>query len=672
MSAALARKPREMMLLGFAAACLLHADRAPPWCVAAAAAAVLWHVLHLTGRLALPGRWVRYGLISLLLAGVLLSFGTLNGLAAGVALLMTMGGLKLLEVRGPRDAVVVTTVALILVLAAGLDRQDLWRVPLYAGTGWLALGTIAALGSSAARASARLALRRSGVAMLAAIPFAVLAFVLVPRLPGALWSLQGGEQAQTGLTEEMSPGSISDLAISDAIAFRVRFEDAPPAPSERYWRGPVLHDFDGFTWRGRRAGAIAPDVEYLSAPLRYRVMLEPHGQAYLFALDTSASLTGRRYYRTFDGQLLAHVPVTSPLIYEAVSHLRSRNPGTLSASGRRLDTRLPEGRNPRSVALARTLRAQVQDDADYARLVMDYFGSNGFEYSLTPPLLNYNSVDDLLFNTRLGFCGHFASAFVTLMRAAGVPARVVTGYLGGSLNPVGGYYVVRQSDAHAWAEVWLNDQGWVRFDPTSMVAPERLQRGLSELLPGTRSATSALVHNTSWLRNLRDSWDAAGNWWQERIVGFNAGAQRSLLSRLGLGDIDYRGMALLLLAGAVLWGAALLGIARWRLPRARQDATGRLWEDFLALLGRHGLPIAAHEGPQAIRLRALRTWPGADRHILAFTQAYERLRFGRDADPVLLQSMRQELRALAQAIGTKAANGTSQASRPHHKLRRPR
>jgi len=653
MSAALPRIPAQMMLLSFAAASLLHADRAPPWCVAAAAAAIVWHLLHFTGRLALPGRWARYGLIALLLAGVLMSFGTLNGLAAGVALLMTMGGLKLLEVRGPRDAVVVTTVALILVLAAGLDRQDLWRVPLYAGTGWMALGTIAALGSSRARSSTRVALRLAGTAMLAAIPFAVLAFVLVPRLPGALWSMQRSEQAQTGLSEEMSPGSISDLAISDAIAFRVRFEDAPPAPADRYWRGPVLHDFDGFTWRGsgRYGGAIHQEVEFLSEPVRYRVMLEPHGQAYLFALDTSASLTGRRHRRTFDGQLLAHAPVTSLLMYEAVSHVRARNPDTLSLTGRRMDTRLPEGRNQRSLALARTLRAQAGDDADYARVVMEYFGDNGFQYSLTPPLLNYNSVDDLLFNTRLGFCGHFASAFVALMRAADVPARVVTGYLGGSWNPVGGYYVVRQSDAHAWAEVWLDGQGWVRFDPTSMVAPERLQRGLSELLPESRSVTSALMQNTSWLRDLRDTWDAAGNWWQERIVGFNAGAQRSLLSRLGLGDIDYRAMALLLISGAVLWGTALLAIVRLRWPATRPDATGRLWGKFLALLGRNGLAVAAHEGPQSIRHRALRAWPEAERHITAFTLAYEQLRFGRKADPGMVQSMQKELRELARAIG---------------------
>lgn len=645
MTAPLARIPSRLVLLAFGAASALHADRAPLWCTLAVGCNLLWYWLHVTGRIALPGRWGRYLLTAILLAAVLLSFGTVNGLAAGSALLMVMGGVKLLETRSHRDAVVVTTTALILVLAAGLDRQSLLRLPLYLGTGWLALATIAALGSVRAARSARLAFRRAGLAMLLAIPFAVLAFVLVPRLPGALWSMPGSQQAQTGLSDEMSPGGISDLAISDAIAFRVRFDGAIPAPDERYWRGPVLHDFDGNTWRNEpgRAAAIRQPVEYLSEPLAYQVMLEPHNRSWLFTLDTAASLEGHRHYRSFDGQFLASRPVSSPLIYRAVSHVRIRGEGPLSTVARRRDTRLPAGRNPRTAELARSMRVNAASDADYAAAVMRYFGSNGFEYTLTPPQLDYNSVDDLLFNTRLGFCGHFSSAFVTLMRAADVPARVVTGYLGGTWNGIGEYLAVRQSDAHAWAEVWLDGQGWVRFDPTGMVAPARLQRGLSELLPATRSAAENLVAETSWLRGLRDAWDASGSWWRERVVNFNAGTQRDLLSWLGLGNIDYRGMALLLLAGATLWALVLLALLRRRVPHVRPDALGRIWQQYLALLQRRGLAIADHEGPEAIRHRAMRAWPEAGEAIEHLTRGYEALRFG-NPDLARQESELSELR----------------------------
>lgn len=655
MTTALARTPARLMLLAFGAACALHADRAPPWCVLAAGCGMLWFWLHTRGRLALPGPWARRLLTLSLLAGVMLSFGTLNGLAAGSALLMVMGALKLLELRSVRDTVVITTVTLILVLAAALDRQDLLRLPLYLATGWLALATIASIGSAAAAASAPLAFRRAGLNMLLAVPFAVLAFILVPRLPGALWSMPGSEQAQTGLSDEMSPGGISDLAVSDAIAFRVRFDDAVPAPAERYWRGPVLHDFDGNTWRNERGRSPLPyqPVEYLSPPLGYQVMLEAHHREWLFTLDTGRSLTGRRARQSAEGQFLAYRPVTQPTIYQAISHVRTRASGELSTTAQRRDTRLPAGRNPRTLELAGTLRAQAASDADYAALVMRYFGSNGFEYTLTPPQLDYNSVDDLLFNTRLGFCGHFASAFVTLMRAAGVPARVVTGYLGGTWNGIGGYYVVRQSDAHAWAEVWLEGQGWVRFDPTAMVAPERLQRGLNDLLPQARSATEALVQDTTWLRDLRDAWDAAGSWWRERVVNFNAGSQRDLLARLGLGDIDWRGMATLLLAGTVLW--ALLLLASLRRGRVHRDALGKLWERYLALLRRRGLAVAAHEGPEAIRRRAAGAWPQAAEAIERFTRGYAQQRFGA-ATPTAaaaLPGLRRQLRAIARATAVR-------------------
>lgn len=653
----------RLMLLSFAMACLLHADRAPLWATVAAASGLGWHWLHAKGRLELPRRPVRLVLTALLLAGVINSFGTLNGLAAGSTLLIAMGSVKLLETRGARDMVVVATVALILVLAAALDRQSLSRMPLYLATVWLALATLAAMGSHVARAQARPALRLAGGAMLAAIPFAVLAFVLVPRLPGALWSLPGGDAARTGLSEEMSPGSISELALSDEMAFQVRFEGEAPPMHELYWRGPVLHDFDGFTWRGSRYLAVTtPRVEFNSPPVRYEVMLEPHGMPYLFALDAVDVIEGPRHRRAFNGQVLAYLPVTSPTIYRAVSHTSWSNPGPLSILGRQLDTRLPEGRNPRTLELARTLRAQSGSDADYAQRVMRFFGSGGYEYSLTPPALQRDSVDDLLFNTRLGFCGHFASAFVTMMRAVDIPARVVTGYLGGTWNPIGEFYAVRQSDAHAWAEVWLEGRGWTRFDPTAMVAPERLQQSPVSFLTGARSGAAALLQKTSLLRMMRDGWDAAGSWWQKRVVQFNAARQRDLLSKLGLGRLDYRGMGALLLAGALAWGAVLLWLAARR-PRVRPDAIGRTWQAYCAVLARHGLQVQSHEGPEAVRRRAAMRWPGAAPALERFTRTYADLRFGRtrsgmQPDAALRAALDEVRRALRSHPGATSPQST--------------
>lgn len=665
MNAGIARLPLLLLLGSYAAACLLQVDRMPPWCTAVAAAAVAWRWLVYRGRVALPVAALRVGIAVMLLLAIIVSFRSVNGLAAGSALLAVMGAAKLLETRGPRDAVVVAMVALVLVLAAALDRQGLLRLPLYIGAGWLALAGIAALGSVEAAVSARRAFSSAGRAALYATPLAALCFVLVPRLPGALWAMPGNEPARTGLSEEMSPGSISELAISEDIAFRVQFEGQPPPSAQRYWRGPVLHDFDGYTWRRTRAayGRQEPR-QSLSMPLRYHVVLQPHGRNYLFTLDELQDIEDLPYQRLFDGEVLAYRPVTAVRAYDAVSRLQWRAAGELPSRTRAMDTRLPPGRNPRTLALATSIRAQSSSDADFAARLLAWFRDGGFEYSLTPPLLDYDSVDDLLFNTRLGYCGHFASAFVVMLRAAGVPARVVTGYQGGTLNRIDGYYTVRQSDAHAWVEAWMDGAGWTRFDPTAEVAPERLERAAADVLAARRQLPSPLLGEASWLRGLRDGWDAAGLWWQDRVVNFNRAKQLDLLRMLGLEGIDYGGMALLLTGGGVLWMLLLFALLARRSRLPRHDALGRQWEGFIALLQRRGVVIADHEGPEAVRHRALREFPAATDDIDGFVSDYERLRFGpgAGASAAALRGMRTRLSAIARATAAGRRRRTAPAA----------
>ncbi len=671
MNPKLPRLPTLLVLIAYAAGCLLHADRAPWWTLLVATLAVAWHWLHHLGRLPLPGRWPRMALTLLLFAATFLSYRSLGALGAGSALLVVMGAAKLLETRAPRDAVVVASTALILVLSAALERQGLIRLPAYVFTAWLALSSITALGSREASLSARRAFGLAGRTALAAIPLAALCFVLVPRMPGALWSMPTSRNALTGLGDEMSPGSITDLALSEGIAFRVRFSSNTPPEEARYWRGPVLHDFDGSTWR-RRPGqfAVSQAPEPLSAPVRYQITLEPHGRRDLFTLDAVESVEGIAHRPLFDGQVMARREVTAAVAYTAVSHLRTRYTGTLSNTGRNLDTRLPQGRNPRSLQLARQLHALGGTDADYVRRVLDHFRQIGLEYTLTPPPLGQDSIDDLLFNTRLGFCGHFASAYVVLMRAAGIPARVVTGYLGGDWNPVGGFYTVRQSDAHAWAEVWLAGKGWTRVDPTAVVVPGRLEFTPTEALASrTAAAAEALLGDTSWLQDMGYTWDAAASWWQERIVNFNQLAQRNLLEKLGLGNLDYRGMALLLMVAAALWAMLLLALSARGVPPPRPDPLGRVWNRYAKLLQRRGMAIAGHDGPEAIRRRAQQLLPEAAADIEQFTREYALLRFGAGAsanrrlDGQALRPLNARLAGIARSTAARRRKRTAPAAR---------
>jgi protein-glutamine gamma-glutamyltransferase len=617
----------------FALAILLHVDRAPFWCTAIAVAIILWRQLAARRALPAPGTAVRVVVTLALTALIAVNFRTLNGLEAGSALLIVMGAAKLLELRTRRDALIVIAVALFLLLAACLDRQSLLRVPLYAAAAWLSCTALAAITAEGrpgvAAPPLRAAARTAGSALLYALPLALVAFLFFPRLPGSLWAMPANGTATTGLSDEMSPGSITDLTESDDPAFRVRFLGATPPPQERYWRGPVLHDFDGYTWRHLRSQyARAVVTVGLGTVYRQRITLEPHQQFWWFALDTVRASPGRRVSLTFDNQLVADRPVTQAVTYEVESQTQARSTDALSILGRRYDSALPAGRNPRTLAFARELRERSGSAEAFAAAMLERLRSGGFEYTLTPPRLDYDSIDDFLFNTRRGFCGHFASAFTAVMRAGGVPARVVTGYLGGEWNPVGSYFIVRQSDAHAWTEVWFEGRGWTRIDPTAVVSPERLTRGMYDLLTGGSQA-SRLIRASPWLIELRSLWDATGTWWRDRVLEFDLDAQLGLLERLGLRTPDWRSLAALLTTGAAVW-LALLSWQLRRAPRGLQvEPLVRIWQSLERRLARAGLPRGGFE-PVALHVeRIAPQLPLQAQQLRALAHRYHQLRYAR-------------------------------------------
>ncbi|HEY1491423.1 MAG TPA: transglutaminaseTgpA domain-containing protein, partial [Steroidobacteraceae bacterium] len=510
-SAQPATRALPLVCAAFAGGVLLNIDRMPAWAGASALLLVAWRLWTARSRAWLPPAWLR-ALLAVVVTGIVLArFRTLNGLVAGTTLLMLMAALKLLEIQRARDQLVLIGAGLFLLLAACLDRQALLRTPLYALQTWLCCAALAAVAAPAlpARESARMALR----ALLIAAPLAIALFVFFPRLPGSFWAIPRGEEALSGLSDSMSPGGITKLVANYDPAFRVKFAGAPPPAGQRYWRGPVLHNFDGRTWR-RRDWAEHPrqPVQYLGEPVRYRVALQPTQRRYWFALDLPERSPAGQVSLTYDFQLIASDPVTDAISYEAVSYTHTRGLGELSVTARREDTTLPDRANPRARELALRLRTAAASDADFVAATLDYLGRGGFVYSLEPQPLGDNTVDDLLFRTREGFCGHYASAFVDLMRAAGVPARVVTGYLGGEWNSIGQYLLVRQSDAHAWAEVWLEGRGWTRVDPTAVVAPERLNRGVFDLMPQSFGAGERFLYGAPWLQQLLQRWDAANSW----------------------------------------------------------------------------------------------------------------------------------------------------------------
>jgi transglutaminase-like putative cysteine protease len=603
-----------------------HAERLATWVSLLAALLVVWRLYLARTRRELPHRAVLIVIVAAASAGVYLQYATLFGRDAGVALLVVMLTLKLLEMRTVRDAMLLIFLAYFLVITNFLYSQTIPTALYMLACVWFITAGMIGIHYSRAPRSVSPQLRTSGVLLAQATPLMLVLFVLFPRVQGPLWGMPTDSQrASSGLSDTMAPGSVSQLTLSDAVAFRVVFKGRVPELNRLYWRGPVLWDYDGRTWRAPRARYARPSYNTEFYPVDYTVTVEPHGKTWLFALDLPGRLPPRAL-ATSDFQLISPEPVTARVRYDMTSFLDYRYGLNESDEVLKRNLALPPGYNPRTLELARRLRRQHGSDEAVMQAAFAMFRSEGYTYTLSPPGLGDNSVDDFLFNTRSGFCEHYSSAFVVLMRAAGIPARVVTGYLGGETNPIGDYVIVRQADAHAWGEVWLRDRGWVRVDPTAAVSPARVEQGI-----GATAAASALplfMHDNAVLRRVRLTWDSMANSWNQWVLGYTPERQRALLSRAGLEDATWRTLAGLLLAATGLIVLVLALVTLRRLRVRVHDPVSRAYAAFCAKLARRGLARAPAEGPLTYGRRIARARPDLDAAVREFVALYVALRYG--------------------------------------------
>ena len=643
---------RMWLLSALALVMLPHALHQPLWItgiVIASGALYAWRTQ--AGR-PLPGRALRVLLALGGAAGVLLSYGTVLGRDAGVALLVVMLALKLLELNSLRDAMVAAFLAYFLIVTQFLYEQNIPMAGyLFLAALWVTAALIA-LNRDGRMASPWEPLGLSGRLLLQSIPLMLVLFILFPRLPGPLWTLpRDAHSGMTGLSDRMEPGSISQLSQSDAVAFRVEFDGTPPPANARYWRGPVLWRFDGRTWTPGWMGVRAADdgVRNATDPVRYTVTLEPNNQRWLFALDMPISAP-QGAWLTADFRLVSRKPVIDRRRYTAESALQYTADPDLSSVTRRQALQLPADGDPRARTLATTLRAAARDDSDYVRQILARFRNEPYVYTLSPPLLGQDPVDEFLFETRRGFCEHYAGAFVFLMRAAGVPSRVVTGYQGGEDNPMAGYTIVRQSDAHAWAEVWLKGQGWVRVDPTAAVSPLRIELGLGSAvdlgdpLPFLRRTDLGWVEA---LRQLRFAWDTLDNYWNQWVLGYGPELQREFLGRLGLRGLTWLGLGLAAVGGAALF-TVIIGLVLTRRPRASADPVVRAYLRLCARLSRVGLEREPHETPESFADRVARARPDLADAVRELSELYVRLRYAAvSRDETAVRRLSAGVRALA-------------------------
>ena len=636
-----------------------HALRLPPWMPLLFYGLAVWR-LHMDfqphgrfGRKSLAARFGRQLVMVIIVVGVLNSYGTLVGRDAGVALLVLLAGMKLLELQTERDYYIASFICMFLVLTNFLYSQNILSALYMLCSVALVITAMISMNDKNHSTSIKQRSRLASMMLLQSIPLLLLLFILFPRLDGPLWGLPKDALAGTsGLDNEMSPGQISQLSLSNKVAFRVEFKGDVPDNTELYWRGPVLWHSDGVKWIGDRRKRKLADIQFTGRPFEYTVTMEATDQTWLYGLEMVETAPPKSYI-TDDRQILTKSVVRARKRYELKSYAEYSLPAVDDAE-RRMALQLPRGYHEQARALAVSWRDEGMDEREIVTTALRMFNEQDFYYTLTPPLLLEDNVDQFLFQTRQGFCEHYAASFVTLMRAAGIPSRVVTGYQGGEMNPVGNYMIVRQRDAHAWAEVWFENQGWTRIDPTAAVAPERIRDGIDNALPESIVEIPLGIQNEVALnlwRRIRYRLDAINNRWNQWVLGYDNNRQSRFLSRIGFGDLDWRGMT----SSLLILVSGFLVIVAWLLFKPEANVTDKariIYDRFCKKLARCGIHRNTDEGPRDFAQRAIESRPDLQQVISEVSRLYINIRYrGRNELMEELQTLVKTFRPSGRANG---------------------
>ena len=640
-----------------------HATHLPLWCSAITALMLLWRARLALTESALPGRWLLVAALLVVVGLTLLTHRTLLGREAGITLLVMLMALKTLELRARRDAFVVFFLGFFLILTHFLYSQSLLTAVLMLTSVWALLTALVLAQMPVGRPPLKLAAKEAARNALYGAPIVLLLFVLFPRI-GPLWGVPSESMGRTGLSDQMEMGRMAEIAEDDSVAMRLRFHGPRPPPDSLYFRGPVLSRFDGKQWRPAPADPFAvvrlpTRIEVRGEPIHYEITLEPLRLRELPLLESSKAAPGARFLvdelritRGTDLQWQAQRTVTERLRFESSAYLDFRVGPFEADDSLRQSLQLPTDLNPRTLSWAREFRLRPElaqaDSSALVAAVLQHIRSTDFGYTLAPGRYGENTphlIDEFWLDRRLGFCEHFAAAFVVVMRAMDIPARVVTGFQGADPVDVDGYMVVRNSHAHAWAEYWAPGKGWLRADPTAAVAPERIDAS-RQLRPAPGLVASALgtVSPEMWL-SLRRGWEGLNNRWNQWVLNYSRSQQFDLLKRLGWDSPDWA--ALGQLSAAVIAAAALLAVVWTQWYARRRPAWDVQRTRMIRTLQGLGIDAQAHMGPRSLA-RVLRAQRGAPAEPLArLLDTLERHRYATGAQHLAPKRWWREFRLAA-------------------------
>ena len=636
-------RPFSLLCLSMAFVLATHATHLPWWFSTTLAATLAWRWWHRQHGGRPVSMWIKLPIVGLLLAVVIATYGTIFGREPGAAFATGLLVLKTLETEHRRDARVGIAFGGFALMSALLFNQSL------VATFVVAIGLVPALGTlraieelSPPRDVWRGELAPILLMLACAIPLAAFAFLFVPRLESPLWGAPNPPRAVTGLANTMSPGEMGELLVDDTPAMRVAFDGPVPVAEARYFRAYTMLTFDGRQWSpgfgaySRNGGTFEGTARFF-----YHVTMEPTQQRVLPMLDMPSTAPADASLQ-YDRTVVANQRVQAARTYDAASATGYTLDAGISPALRRAALQLPEGTGPRARALAQDWATRFNHDPiAIARAALGMFRDGGYRYTLAPAPLGADRIDDFLFGTREGYCEYYASSFTFLMRAAGVPARVVTGYQGGYWNKLGSYLLVRRSDVHAWTEVWIAGRGWVRFDPTGAVRPERVSLGAASAASASGEGMS--FFDGGWLRPLRDRWDVVNQWWNQAVNGFDALRQRGMLQPFGIRRTDVGDLAIIFAVGCTLLIATALG---WALFQRREgDALDAWMRRLQRKLARAGVVRRTGEGPRHFMARAARSLPAHRNALERLSELYLSSRYAHDEPPPeLVKQFRQAVR----------------------------
>lgn len=632
-----------ILLLGLTLVLLPHFSHLPLWLIFAISILILWRGAYELQLCPIPSKRILLILTLMLLAGIFFSYHTLIGRNAGTAMLLGLLCLKLFEIKSYRDIAIIINLALFSIVINFLFDQSIF-VALIMLLALVFLFTalisfqhdyknkshptrIETIQQNEKRHFI-LATKMLGQA----IPFAVVLFILFPRVNGPLWGLpEDAFSATTGLSDNMSPGRISQLSDNPEVAFRVEFHSPVPTADKLYWRGPVMWEFNGYDWTAPKNERIALnqfEFTALSGLTIYSITLEPHNKFWMFALDLP-SILPLNSQLSVDMQVLSTLPIQKLQRYKISSYTDYVLPAYSKISFKRY-LALPTSNNLKQ---SRELINKLNDPSNPQNTVnnvLNYFSTQNFYYSRQPPLLFDDPVDEFLFKTKSGYCEHYASSFTILMRLAGIPARVVTGYQGGELNPIDNYMTIRQSDAHAWSEVYIEGKGWIRVDPTASIPPENIENTADALRLNSKSTKPSYLYEANWLtdqiKQARFAWDAVNNRWNQWVLGYDNKKQKAFFAAIGIPEISWQGLSQLLFSILGLLTVVLAFIVFSRSFK-NKDEVQTAYFHFLNKLKKKGLIKSETEGADDFAKRAIKKLPQHKTNITLISDLYQKLRY---------------------------------------------